>query len=349
MVQRAMLMTAGLGERLRPYSAIVPKPYLPLFGEPLVSLTARSLKDVGVETFVCNVHHLPSVALSALEGLAKSIGGQWIVSDERDRLLGSAGGLIKARDHFQKDPFFLCNGDVISAIDYQALAKAHQINRESFGASVTLAVMRRSPGDGLYNEVFFSSNEGGASRVTGLRGRDNLRPHVPFFTGFAVIESADLPSLPIAPWDFLDKILNPAIQAGKAGAWLSDGIWFDVGSPKLWWQTQLELLKAFETLPDSLPVLWKERWANRMTPLGNGSYLLVRHENEKVLRLSGALKAQKIENALFGNGIGTETDPLGWLEAVEKGFIQSHSLHDVPPKQPIPQRSLTAFGISTQF
>lgn len=272
-----MLMTAGLGERLLPYTRHVAKPFLPILGRPVVDYSIRALLKAGVSRLVANLHHLPDSSRAELDQVSAKCREQnparlidWRWSDERKQLLGSAGGLRQALEQFQEVPFFLINGDVLMDVDFSMLAEAHQRNRKEFGALFTLAIHRCSPGEGRYNEVFLK-RQGGGMAITGLRGRDQLRAKVPFYTGCAVIEPEVLRLLPLGvPLDFVVSCLLPAIEAGRAGALEVDGEWYDIGSPRLWWSTHLDLIRGYEDR--HLPSAWMEAWDLSLHKISPGFY-----------------------------------------------------------------------------
>ncbi|MEL6488178.1 MAG: nucleotidyltransferase family protein, partial [Pseudomonadota bacterium] len=105
----AMVMSAGLGKRMRPLTATQPKPLVRVAGKALVDHALDRLAEAGVSRAVVNVHYLAD-ALEAhvLERSAPRV----IISDEREELLETGGGLIKAQSHLP-DPFFCLNADNI--------------------------------------------------------------------------------------------------------------------------------------------------------------------------------------------------------------------------------------------
>lgn len=239
-VQQAMLMAAGLGTRLRPFTRHEPKALFPLLGVPVAQFALDSLARAGVRTVVANTHHMAERARAGL-GRLDAGGAALLISDESDLLLGSAGGLRKALPRFGSDPFFLVNSDVLSDVDLGALASAHERLRARWGVTLTLAVFERGPGNGRYRELVLE-------RASGLiRGLRELAFGKPFFIGSAVIEPEALSQVPQGgPAEFVPSILEPAIQAGKAGFHACSGVWKDIGSPALWLDAHLHLLRALE-------------------------------------------------------------------------------------------------------
>ena len=107
----AMLMAAGLGKRMRPLTASQPKPMVRVAGKPLIDHALDRLEDAGVAKAVVNVHYLADTLEAHIRNRACPA---IVFSDERDQLLETGGGMVKARDEgVLPDPFFACNADSI--------------------------------------------------------------------------------------------------------------------------------------------------------------------------------------------------------------------------------------------
>lgn len=104
----AMVLAAGLGTRMRPITETLPKPLVPIAGRTLLDRGLDALADAGVEIAVINVHWLPDQIIDHVAGRAAP---RIIVSDERDELLDSAGGIVKALPELGNGPFFVLNAD----------------------------------------------------------------------------------------------------------------------------------------------------------------------------------------------------------------------------------------------
>jgi MurNAc alpha-1-phosphate uridylyltransferase len=251
-----MLMAAGLGTRLRPFSDRIAKPLVPVMGVPCAQFVVDALATAGVTRLVANVHHLPDATRQGLESLDLH-GTELLVSDESDRLLGSAGGVRKALDLLGEGPFFAANADVLCSIDWGALARAHARLRSQWGVTLTLALMPIPPFAGEeYREIRLTPD---GSRITGLgdKGKSGL-----MYVGCAVFEASCFAHIPVGrPAELVPEVLEPAIRSGSAGAFVMDPgtpwLWMDVGSPQLWWRAHVELIERMETA--SLPKPWRVR------------------------------------------------------------------------------------------
>ena len=107
----AMLMAAGLGKRMRPLTATTPKPLVRVAGKPLIDYALDRLEDAGIGKAVVNVHYLAESLEAHIEGRSVPT---IAFSDERDDLLETGGGMVKARAAgLLPDTFFACNADSI--------------------------------------------------------------------------------------------------------------------------------------------------------------------------------------------------------------------------------------------
>ena len=106
----AMVLAAGLGQRMRPLTNARPKPLVPVLGTPLIDYGLARLKEAGCATVVVNVHYLPD----QIEAWARhQASPRIIISDERAEVLDTGGGIVKALPLLGSDPFFVVNSDSI--------------------------------------------------------------------------------------------------------------------------------------------------------------------------------------------------------------------------------------------
>ncbi|MBR7180775.1 MAG: phosphotransferase [Kiritimatiellae bacterium] len=105
-MKKAVVLAAGFGTRLRPFTATVPKPLLPVWGEPMLSRIVSMLRGWGVGEIAVNAHHLAGEVVR----WAEANGCRASVENE---ILGSGGALNPLRDWLGDEPFFLVNGDIV--------------------------------------------------------------------------------------------------------------------------------------------------------------------------------------------------------------------------------------------
>ena len=132
-LMRAMIFAAGLGTRLKPLTDTMPKALVPLAGKPLLQWQIERLRDAGITDIAVNVHHFPDMIIDAVRQ-ANGWGCNVQISDERDCLLETGGGLRKAKKLLGDEPILVCNVDILSNIDLQALIEAY--NEQSLGLLV---------------------------------------------------------------------------------------------------------------------------------------------------------------------------------------------------------------------
>jgi NDP-sugar pyrophosphorylase family protein len=136
---KAMILAAGLGTRLRPLTNDKPKALVEINGQPILGILIKRLIKSGFDEMIINVHHFASQVVDFIEK-NKSFGISIAISDEKDLLLDTGGGLKKAGWFFDDDkPFLVYNADILSDMNLQQLFAAHT---ES-GALATLVVRER--------------------------------------------------------------------------------------------------------------------------------------------------------------------------------------------------------------
>ena len=232
----AMVMAAGLGKRMRPLTATRPKPLIEVNGKPLIDHVFDKLRAAGISKAVVNVHYLADV-LEAHLG-AKADGVAVTISDERELLLETGGGLVRAAPMIESDPFFAINSDnfwVDGPTDTLRLLASHW-DEQTMDALLLLvpharAYNHRGLGD------FHMDRFGRLQR----RNRSKVAPYV--FTGIQLVSKRLLRDAPEG--SFSTNILwNRAIREGRCFGAVHQGLWFDVGTPASVRATESALVDA---------------------------------------------------------------------------------------------------------
>ena len=131
-----MIFAAGLGTRLKPLTDTLPKALVPLAGKTLLQWQIEKLKAAGIRDIVVNIHHFPDMIINYLKD-NDNFGCNIQVSDERDMLLETGGGLRKAEallgsevQEFRssEEGILICNVDILSNIDIPTLLQAYNPN-----------------------------------------------------------------------------------------------------------------------------------------------------------------------------------------------------------------------------
>jgi len=124
-----MIFAAGLGTRLKPLTDTMPKALVPLAGKPLLQWQVERLRDAGITDIIVNVHHFPDQIIDTVRA-NNGWGCNILISDERDQLLDTGGGLKKAvtgyRLQVTGEPILACNVDILSNIDIRALVDIYE-------------------------------------------------------------------------------------------------------------------------------------------------------------------------------------------------------------------------------
>ncbi|HYJ30657.1 MAG TPA: nucleotidyltransferase family protein [Allosphingosinicella sp.] len=219
-----MVMAAGLGKRMLPLTANRPKPLVEVAGRPLLDHCLERLRAAGVEKAVVNVHYLADVLEEHLKEHAQGI--EIAVSDERDQLLETGGGLVRALPQIDADPFLAVNSDnlwVDGPVDtLRVLAAAWDDARmDALLLLVPLARAHCHRGQGDFHMT-------GAGRLRRRRA-GGVAPFV--YTGIQMISKRLFEgALPEGP--FSTNILwDRAIAAGRCYGVAHQGLWFDIGAP----------------------------------------------------------------------------------------------------------------------
>jgi N-acetyl-alpha-D-muramate 1-phosphate uridylyltransferase len=222
--ETAMVMAAGLGKRMRPLTASKPKPLIEVAGRPLLDHVFDRLRTAGVRKVVVNVHYLPDALEAHLKNRADGL--NVTISDERELLLETGGGLVRAGPMIDCDPFLAVNSDnlwIDGPADTLKLLASHW-DGDRMDALLLLvpharAMNHRGLGD-------FHMDRAGRLR---RRGKSRVAPFV--YTGIQMISKALLRDAPEGA--FSTNILwDRAIAEGRCFGAVHQGLWFDVGTPE---------------------------------------------------------------------------------------------------------------------
>lgn len=224
MIDTAMLMAAGLGKRMRPLTATRPKPLVKVAGKPLMDHALDRLEAGGIRRVVVNVHYLANMVEAHLRARRSRI--DFVISDERERLLETGGGLVKALPLLGNAPFFCANSDnlwVDGPAETLAIMRALWDDAR-MDALLLVVPLARAQGHGGPGD-FHMAADGRLSR----RKPSYVAPFV--FTGIQILSPrliADPPGEVFSTNIFWDR----AMAAGRLFGVSHQGLWFDVGSPR---------------------------------------------------------------------------------------------------------------------
>ncbi len=237
---KALILAAGLGKRLRPFSENTPKPLFPINGHPMLDLTIRYLADAGVEAIIVNTHHQHQQIETFLDSQTYAIP---VTTRYEPELLGTGGAIRNVSDFWDDRPFVVINSDIITNIDLQQVYAFHCSHSEE----VTL-VMHDYP---EFNQVVVGPD----NQIAAFQDKDassKSRGHRKLaFTGIHVLEPVFLKA--ISPNCFVDiiDVYRRHLTAGlKIAAYMAqEHHWRDIGTPQTYRQAVIDQLapQAFQT------------------------------------------------------------------------------------------------------
>jgi N-acetyl-alpha-D-muramate 1-phosphate uridylyltransferase len=220
---RAMVLAAGLGTRMRPFNGQTPKPLVQVGGKALIDHVLDRLADIGVERAVVNVHHLADQIERHLQSRQRP---RIIISDERHALLGTGGGVVKALAALGDAPFFHVNSDTIWIDGVKPnlglLAAAFAADR--MDALLLLAPTATSVGYAGRGDFAMAAD----GRLT-WRGERDVVPFV--YAGAAILAPALFRGAPAGAFP-LTAVFDRAAEAGRLYGLRLDGVWMHVGTPE---------------------------------------------------------------------------------------------------------------------
>lgn len=228
MPRKAMLLAAGLGQRMRPVTDTVPKPMIKVAGRSLIDWTLDALDAEGVSEAVVNVHYLAPQLVKHLSGRTRP---RVLISDETEQLLETGGGVTKALPLLGEAPFFVCNCDAI--IHGGTISAAQRVARAwSDALDVVMLVHARETAYGFDGAGdFFVDGNGRMTR----RGAAASAPYV--YAGIFMIHPRTFIGAKVEPFS-LNRIWDKALAADRMRAVVHDGRWFHVGTPEAIGETE---------------------------------------------------------------------------------------------------------------
>jgi MurNAc alpha-1-phosphate uridylyltransferase len=221
-LSRAFVLAAGKGERMRPLTKTVPKPLVPLGGKPLIDHVLDRLADAGITQAIVNVHYLADQIEKHLAGRKTP---KITISDERDALLDTGGGIVRALPKLGAAPFLIHNSD---SVWIEGLGSNLSRLIEAWDAAIMDSLMLVAPGaasigyDGPGD--FNMDATGRLTRQAGPR----LAPFV--FAGVSIAHPRLFNGAPQGRFS-INTLWDRAIGAGRLYGLRLEGIWMHVGTP----------------------------------------------------------------------------------------------------------------------
>lgn len=217
-----MLLAAGLGTRMRPLSASMPKPLIPVAGRALLDHVVDAATAEGATAFVINAHYLASRLVAHAGDLAARLGIEIAVSDESERLLDTGGGLKQALPLLRSDPVLVMNTDAFWAGADRPLRRMIA-QLETRDADIVLLCVHPRNATGFRRSHDFCLDPLG--RVT----RDAGAPVI--YAGVALMRRSCLADTPDGPFS-LNRVFEAALERERLYGAVLDAAWLHVGDPE---------------------------------------------------------------------------------------------------------------------
>jgi NDP-sugar pyrophosphorylase family protein len=238
-----MILAAGMGTRLLPYTQKTPKPLFPVAGQPLLDITIHALKNAGSKAIIINTHHLHQQIVSFIKGKKYGIP---VYTRHEPVILGTGGGIKNVIDFFDDQPFMVVNSDIVTNIDLRKVYDYHLNHKYP----VTL-VLYDNP---MFNSVSFDKNK----FITNFEKESSIPSgNMLTFTGIQVINPEVLDSIPANVFSSIIDAYRKMISKGeRIKAIISEKYyWQDIGTPVSYKRT------VFDTMA---PVAFKKAFSENI-------------------------------------------------------------------------------------
>lgn len=221
MPDTAMLLAAGLGTRMRPLTDDTPKPLIEVAGKALIDYALDQFSEAGVSRAIVNVHYLADQVEAHLGTRTKP---EITISDERELLLETGGGLKKALPHLGNSPLFCANTDAILVDGEQDGCDILAQHWDSDAMDALLLLIPIAKTSGYDGKGDFDRHADGQ---IALRSGDSA-PYI--FTGLQIITPALITEGPEGPFS-TRTLWDKAAERGRLYGAVTDGFWLHVGDP----------------------------------------------------------------------------------------------------------------------
>jgi MurNAc alpha-1-phosphate uridylyltransferase len=235
---KAMILAAGKGTRFGKITETMPKVLIDINGKSMLRLAVEKCVVHGFDDIIINVHHFADLVEEEIKRLNK-LGFRITISDERDMLLDTGGGLYKARKFFDSYPFLLYNADIITDLDISLLLDQHKKNR----SLATLAVRNRK---GLRYLLVNQEGllRGWCNKATGERivtGSTDEELSEIAFSSLHIIEPDIFKFMSDGIYSMTTLYLQLAASNKICTFRVDDGYWFNTGTPEILEQVRRKL------------------------------------------------------------------------------------------------------------
>ena len=224
MIKSCIILAAGLGTRMRPLTDNMCKPMVTIMDKPLIAYVIDMVLQAGCDNIVMNVHYKPDSLVAYID---KYYAGRVIISDEREKLLDSGGGIVKALKDIHNPDFFVVNADCIWHSSHNALLQLSDMYNPDMMDIVKLLY----PAE---NAIGFDSKNIYAVDANHHIIPHNLIPHRQnpdyAFTGIQIMKKSLFVGYKLETFS-VRQIWDTAFAHHKIFGCLYQGDWLHIGTP----------------------------------------------------------------------------------------------------------------------
>ncbi|MDL1963511.1 MAG: phosphotransferase [Deltaproteobacteria bacterium] len=232
---KAMILAAGIGKRLRPFTANIPKPLFSVAGRSLLDIIIRNLQHAGCEAIIINTHHLYKKIDSFLSSHTYSIP---VVTRYEPLLLGTGGAIKNVADFWDDHPFMVVNSDILTNIDFGDVYDFHL--KHKYTATLVLHDYKK------FNKVSISRE----NFISGFDDENIGYERKLAFTGIQVLDPNILDFIPDGLFSSIIDAYKKLIFSGRnPKAFIAQKhYWKDIGTPESYKEAVIDKLapKAFK-------------------------------------------------------------------------------------------------------
>lgn len=238
-MNKAFVLGAGLGTRLKPLTEQLPKPLIPVFHRPLITYAFDHLIGIGINEFIVNTHHLSHCYNEIFPN--KTYHHHPITFRHESVLLETAGGIANITDLVPHDSFIVYNGDILTDLPLAPLIRAHRDSN-----NIVTLVLRSS---GPTKHIAYNESSGLVSDIRNILKTGNEGSHQ--FTGIYAVSPEFQQWLTPGKIESVIPIFLNLIQEKKrlGGVVIDDGYWWDLGERESYLNAHAILFDKLSTPP----------------------------------------------------------------------------------------------------
>ena len=225
---KALLLAAGFGTRLRPFTEVRPKPLCPFFGIPFVDFAIRKIENSQLSLAV-NTHYHPEQVTTHLD----NVYSQAYFHSHEPEIRGTGGAITPLRSWLEDDDLLIYNGDIVSTIDLEAMGAFHRQ-----GNHLATMALLKTPAAGKSPLVIDSD------QVVDIGRAPKKTEEWSTFTGIHILSREFVDRIPeTVPWSIIDTYREFLKEGRSIGAFIHDGFWADLGTPEDLWQAHMDVIQ----------------------------------------------------------------------------------------------------------